>query len=177
MDHLSGAAAHAATLAKKGANPMSEVHESRSGLPLILAAEDDPTSQILLKEALQDAGMPCELEFVNDGESLVLRLRELVGPRHDDRVVPVLVLLDLNMPGRGGRQALVDIRRDATMRPMPIVVFSTSSAERDIDFCYREGANSYVVKPLDYNSLLEAIGDLCKFWLRTAVTPRMACAT
>jgi two-component system response regulator len=140
-------------------------------MPLILAAEDDPMSQLLLKEALLEAGMPGELRFVNDGESLIQLLRDLVGDRHDGRPVSVLVLLDLNMPGRGGRQALVDIRGDAALRPLPVVVFSTSNAERDIEFCYREGANSYVVKPLDYNGLLEAIGDMCRFWLRTAVTP------
>ena|ERR1041384_2565439 len=141
--------------------------------PTLLVAEDDPMSQLLLKEALRDAGMPGELEFVNDGETLVARLRELLGERRGAPVGAMLILLDLNMPGLGGRQALVEIRKDKALRLVPVVVFSTSSAERDVDFCYREGANSYVVKPLDYNGLLEAVGDLCRFWLRTAITPRL----
>ena len=83
-----------------------------------------------------------------------------------------MILLDLNLPGTDGREVLEDIKGDAELQSIPVVVLTTSSDERDIEACYQAGANSYVQKPVNLDGFIEAIRRLKDYWLEIAILPR-----
>ncbi len=87
---------------------------------------------------------------------------------------PGLVLLDLNLPGTDGRQVLAQIKSDAQLRTIPVVVLTTSADERDIEGCYRAGANSYVQKPVSLDAFLRSVQVLKSYWIEVAILPRSA---
>jgi CheY-like chemotaxis protein len=84
---------------------------------------------------------------------------------------PSVILLDLNLPGTDGRSILAKLKQDKTLKEIPVVIFTTSSASKDIDFCYQTGANAYLVKPLDRLSLKKTVESFVEFWLGTNVSP------
>lgn len=131
----------------------------------VLAAEDNEMHRLVLGRVMRDAlaaGAPV-LRFVRNG-------RELLD-RPGDAPRPDIVLLDLHMPVLSGFEALPMIRADARLRPLPVVVMSSSTEARHVDAAYREGANSYLVKEGDYRRLLAQTGRLAEFWFGTALLP------
>lgn len=84
---------------------------------------------------------------------------------------PSVILLDLNLPGTDGRSTLSRLKEDADLRDIPVVIFTTSSAPKDIDFCYQTGANAYLVKPIDRNELQKTVQSFVEFWLGTNMPP------
>ncbi|WP_365972413.1 response regulator [Moorena sp. SIO4G3] len=147
------------------------MNESRNPV-VILMADDDPDDCLLAREALLESQLTNELYFVSDGEELMDYLyhrgkhtQASMSPR------PSLILLDLNMPKKDGREALREIRADPNLRVIPVVVLTTSKAEEDIYHSYNLGANSFIVKPVTYSSLIEVMQTLKKYWLDIAELP------
>ena len=136
---------------------------------VILLAEDDPDDQMFARRAVVLCHQYIRLHIVEDGEQLMLYLRR--QGEYADAIAyprPDLVLLDLNMPRKSGREALREIKSDPALRRIPVVVMTTSAAHLDITDAYDQGTNAYVVKPLEYERLCEAMKALGFFWFDTA---------
>jgi two-component system response regulator len=136
-----------------------------AGPPIdILLVEDNPADVRLTQEAFKDARVPNRLHVARDGVEALSMLRDATGavPRPD------LILLDLNLPRKDGREVLEDIKQDETLRHIPVVILSTSQSEQDIARSYRLGANAFVTKPVDIDRFFEVIRSLEQFWLDTA---------
>jgi CheY-like chemotaxis protein len=137
-----------------------------SSVPLrILMAEDDPDDRLLLEQAFKDVGLPGDLRFVEDGEDLMRYLHRR-GDYADSTMFPrpTVILLDLNMPKKDGRQALAEIKADPDLREIPIIVWTTSDLDEDKKRCQETGADTYITKPMSYKGLLATVRDLCKKW-------------
>jgi CheY-like chemotaxis protein len=127
----------------------------------ILMADDDPDDRFIAEQAFLDLGCFGEVRFVEDGEELMHYLRRsgryadlLPAPR------PALILLDLNMPRKDGRQALMEIKGDPHLRDIPVAIWTTSKAPQDMVQCNKAGADAFVTKPADYADLLMSLQDL-----------------
>jgi CheY-like chemotaxis protein len=145
----------------------------------ILMADDDPDDRLLVKDALGEceaaARVADQLRFVNDGEDLMdylLRRGKHTDPEESPR--PDLILLDLNMPRKDGREALREIRGQQELRDIPVVVFTTSRAETDIRLVYGLGANSFITKPVAFDSLVHTLTVLSHYWLGIVELPSLA---
>ncbi len=146
----------------------------RRKLPVtILMADDDDEDRLLTKDALEEARLVNDLRFVVDGEELMdylLRRGKFAPPA--DAPLPGLILLDLNMPRKDGREALAEIKSNSTLRHIPVVVLTTSKAEEDIVRTYDLGVNSFVVKPVTFHGLVDAMRALAKYWFELVELPR-----
>lgn len=134
----------------------------------ILLVEDNPGDVGLVREALSHGRVLNELEVLADGEAAIARLRDA------SLELPHLVLLDVNLPGRDGHEVLADIRADPRLRPVPVIMLTTSAAPEDVARAYESGANSYIRKPVDLNGFLEAMHDFERFWLHIVELPGAA---
>lgn len=131
---------------------------------MILIAEDDPDDRLLIREALEESSFPLEYRFVNDGEELMHFLMS-------ERPLPALILLDLNLPKKDGRQALREIKTHPLLRTIPVVVLTTSTNQEDITYSYDSGASSYIVKPTEYRVMLEIFQTLKSYWFDVTRLP------
>lgn len=139
---------------------------------LILCAEDDPDDRLLIAEAFQESGLDHTLHFVVDGEELMAYVCEKSAESGSPtRPRPDLILLDLNMPRKDGREVLQELKADPKLRSLPVVVFTTSTAEEDIRLSYEMSANSFVVKPGRFQSLVETIQSIGQYWFDTVQLP------
>ena len=144
-----------------------------SVLPTLLYAEDDPDDRLLASMAHRDSGARNALIFVEDGAEALEYLRRT--GRHADRSprdFPGIVLLDLNMPGLDGRETLRIIRADPLLRTIPVVILTTSGSPEDIVASYAAGANSYLVKPSAFASLVRMFDRLAGYWFETNTLAR-----
>lgn len=139
---------------------------------VILVADDDPEDCLLIRDALQESRLINDVRFVGDGEELMAYLERrgkyadaLVSPR------PGLILLDLNMPRKDGREALAEIKGDPRFRKTPVVILTTSKAEEDICRSYDLGVNSYITKPVTFESLVELMRTLGRYWFEIVELP------
>lgn len=123
----------------------------------LLMAEDDPDDRLLLEEAMFEVEGGHEIDFAPDGEAILELLRS-------GAPTPDLVLLDLNMPRMNGFEALEEIRRDAVLRILPVVVLTTSTASDDIVKAYRLGASAFLSKPESFRGLVELLRCLTHYW-------------
>ncbi|MGE0683837.1 MAG: response regulator, partial [Candidatus Binatia bacterium] len=132
----------------------------------ILIAEDDAEDQKLIREALAGNRLANHLYFVNDGEELLDYLHRR-GKYSDPGSAPYpgIVLLDLNMPRKDGREALKLIRANPALNSLPVIVLTTSEAEEDIEQCYSLGANSYITKPVSFADLLKTMQAVTRYWV------------
>ena len=138
----------------------------------ILVAEDDLDDRLLLTEAFRETRVANTVCFVDDGIELLNYLRRLGKYADPDPFpVPDIVLLDLNMPRRDGREALEDIKADALLRRMPVVILTTSKAEEDIVRSYDIGAAGYITKPVTFAALVEAVRGLAEYWVQIVKLP------
>jgi CheY-like chemotaxis protein len=131
----------------------------------VLYAEDDPDDRLLAQIAHRESGVVNPLVFVANGEEALDYLRhsgQYAG--RTDALEPGIVLLDLNMPGIGGRETLNLIKADRALRRIPVVILTTSSAQVDIAAAYDAGANSYIVKPSAFGSLVHLFDGLSAYW-------------
>ena len=136
-----------------------------AGPPIdILLVEDNPADVRLTQEAFKDTRVTNRLHVARDGVEALGMLRDATGavPRPD------LILLDLNLPRKDGREVLQDIKQDEALRHIPVVVLSTSHSEHDVARSYRLGANAFVTKPVDLDRFFQVIRALEQFWLDTA---------
>lgn len=135
----------------------------------ILMADDDDDDRRLTKEAFQEGNVFNELRFVEDGEELLAYLRN--EGKYGDAPRPALILLDLNMPRKDGRTVLREIKADPGLRQIPVVVLTTSRTEEDIRTTYDLGGNSYIVKPVTFDALVQICQTLEKYWLEVVELP------
>jgi CheY-like chemotaxis protein len=146
---------------------------SKPGKPItILMADDDEEDLMLAKSALAACRLANDLHCVRNGEELLdylYRRGEYSELKHSPR--PGLILLDLNMPRKDGREALQEIKADPDLRQIPVVILTTSKAEEDIYRTYDLGANSYITKPVMFNSLVEVMQNLGKYWFEIVDLP------
>ena len=141
-------------------------------LPTILMAEDDPDDRFLVQEALKKSEVTCDLRFVEDGEELMDYLyhqNKYADPESSPR--PGFILLDLNMPKKNGREALREMKADAQLRRIPVVILTTSKAEEDIFRTYNLGSSSYITKPMPFEELVTSIKCLANYWLEIVQLP------
>jgi CheY-like chemotaxis protein len=138
----------------------------------ILLAEDDPEDRLLTQEALHEARLVNELRFVQDGEELMDYLYH--RGRYADAgssPSPGLILLDLNMPKKDGREALKEIKADPALRRIPVVVLTSSKAEEDVLRSYELGVSSYITKPVSFASLVDVMRALGQYWFKIVELP------
>ncbi len=138
----------------------------------ILIADDDLEDQMLLEEAFGESQWVTDLRFVEDGEQLLDYLHRQ-GRYADPGAAPRpgVILLDLNMPRKDGREALQEIKADPTLRQIPIIVLTTSRAEEDIFRSYDLGVNSFITKPVTFRALVELLQMLRKYWFELVELP------
>lgn len=143
------------------------------GRPLIfLMADDDPDDRLLTKEAMEESRVLNDLRFVEDGEELMdylTRRGKYADPDAAPR--PSLILLDLNMPRKDGREALKEIKSDPDLRRIPIIIMTTSKSEEDIIRSYDLGASSYITKPVTFEGLTELMKTLGQYWVEFVELP------
>jgi two-component system response regulator len=143
------------------------------GQPIvILMADDDADDRLLTRKALEESRVLNELYFVEDGEDLLDFLRHRGKFSDPDRAPrPGLILLDLNMPRKDGREALAEIKADPALRRIPVVVMTTSQAEEDIFRSYDLGASSFITKPVTFDRLVDLMKTLGRYWIEFVELP------
>lgn len=141
----------------------------------VLVADDDPDDRLFIKEGFEEAGLPIQLRFVEDGEQLMDYLLHR-GPYADADQAPVpgLILVDLNMPRKDGREALREIKSHDKLRCIPVVALTTSRAEEDIVRTYSDGVNSFITKPVTFDKLVQMLHSLEQYWFRVVELPRIS---
>lgn len=145
----------------------------KHGKPItILMADDDQDDCLLVRDAFAESRLGNDLRFVGDGEALLDYLRhrgnyadQTKSPR------PGLILLDLNMPRKDGREALAEIKSDPDLKTIPVVVLTTSKVEEDILRSYDSGANSFITKPVTFEGLVQVMRALGKYWFEIVELP------
>ena len=139
---------------------------------LILMADDDEDDRLMAKEALDEARLINKMEFVEDGVELIEYLyRRGKYEAWNDKLLPGLILLDLNMPRKDGREALKEIKADRQLQLIPIVVLTTSKAEEDVLRTYDLGVSSFITKPVTFEGLVEIMKSLAKYWFDIVTLP------
>jgi len=146
---------------------------NHSGKPIvILLADDDEEDRMLAADALAASRVVNDLRFVEDGDDLLDYLYNrgrFSNAQESPR--PGLILLDLNMPRKDGREALREIKADPELRRIPIVVLTTSKAEEDIYRTYDLGANSFITKPVSFEGLVAVMRDIGRYWIEIVELP------
>lgn len=138
----------------------------------ILVAEDDADDRFLLETAFAEKGYGEKLTFVENGVELLDYLRNIkFDEKTNQHNLPGFILLDLNMPKKDGREVLKEIKEDPRFKKIPVIIFTTTKNEKEINRCYELGANTYVVKPVGFESLLQTIEDIRSYWFKTAQIP------
>ena len=141
---------------------------------VILLADDDEEDRMLACDALKESRLSNDIYCVTDGEELMEYLRrdgKYSLPADAPR--PGLILLDLNMPKKDGREALREIKADPSLRQIPIVVLTTSKADEDILRSYDSGASSFISKPVTFDGLVELMKGLGRYWFEIVELPRL----
>jgi CheY-like chemotaxis protein len=139
---------------------------------VILMADDDADDRLLAKDALTECRLANDLHFVENGEELLDYLhRRNRFAQLADSPRPGLILLDLNMPKKDGREALKEIKADPELRKIPVVVLTTSKADTDIGRIYALGANSFIAKPVSFDSLVNVMKVLGRYWFEIVELP------
>ncbi|CAN5451864.1 response regulator [soil metagenome] len=133
----------------------------------IVVAEDDADDRFLMQTALSETGYEDTLRFVDNGVELI-RLLEGLNGKNGEWAYPKLILLDLNMPKMDGREVLKIIKEDEVLRKIPVVVFSTTKNQLEVNRCYDLGANTYIVKPVNYDTFVETMKELLIYWFKIA---------
>ncbi len=131
----------------------------------ILIAEDNEDDYLLARDALKECSLETELQWVKDGEELMDYLLHQGAYKDSEKFPrPDLVLLDLSMPRKNGREALKEIRALPELRRLPVLVLTTSHAENDVLFSYEQGANSFISKPIGFGPFVEVMKSICSYW-------------
>jgi len=132
----------------------------------ILIVEDSPDDFEATKRAFTKANLRNQIQRAESGEEALSYLRDESNAR------PGIILLDLNMPGLDGRKTLEIIKQTRHLQSIPVVILTTSNDERDVEACYKLGANTYIQKPVDFDGLIAAIRRLKEYWFEIAILPK-----
>ena len=136
----------------------------------ILLVEDNPGDVHLTREALKRGKLACHLNVVSDGQAAIDLLRR--QGEYAGAPVPDLILLDLNLPGKDGREVLAEIKNHAALKHVPVVVLTSSQAEEDIIRSYQLQANCYIAKPITFKGLVKVVQAIESFWFSIVTLPR-----
>lgn len=141
-------------------------------MPTLLIAEDSNEDFAVLTHILRKQGFTETIQRCRKGEEILALLQP-----HDETykkpVLPSLILLDLNLIGLDGRSVLAEIKHDEALKSIPVVVLTSSSNPCDVCFCYQQGVNSYMVKPIGFEKLVAVVQAFMQYWLHTALLPDM----
>jgi len=135
-------------------------------------ADDDMDDCLLMRDALSETGIQYDLRVVGDGEELfdyLDRSGKFAEPEAAPR--PDLILLDLRMPRKDGREALRQLKADPHWRRTPVVMLTTSTAEDDVRYAYEQGVNSYITKPVTFRTLVDSVRLLSQYWFELVERP------
>jgi CheY-like chemotaxis protein len=138
--------------------------------PFILIAEDDSDDRFLLQAAFSENGEQETLAFVENGIELLDFLNS-IAESNDDSAYPELIILDLNMPKKSGKEVLAELKQHAVYKKIPVIIYTTTRNELEIKKCYELGANTYIVKPISFEGLREVVSAIRSYWMDTATTP------
>ena len=136
----------------------------------ILLVEDNPGDIRLTKEVLKEGKIQNNLSVVMDGEEALLFLKK--AGQYANAVTPDIILLDLNLPKKDGREVLAEIKADPGLKCIPVIVLTTSAAEKDILSMYSHYANCYITKPVDFNQFINVVRHIEDFWLTIVKLPK-----
>ncbi|HEY9748556.1 MAG TPA: response regulator [Allocoleopsis sp.] len=140
----------------------------------VLLVEDDPNDVLLIKRAFAKANLQIPMHVLDNGEAAVSYLSGEGAYRDRDQYpLPILVLLDLKLPCRSGHEVLAWLRQQPNLKRLPVVVLTSSQEREDIDRAYDLGANSYLVKPVAFNALLEIVKTLDLYWITLNQAPTL----
>jgi CheY-like chemotaxis protein len=139
----------------------------------IVVADDDEGDRYLIQKAMEDSGVEGEVQFLEDGQVLVDRLNQDLAATASSGIstLPCLILLDLNMPRLDGRDVLKIVKTHPDLKRIPVVIMTNSRNPQDVESTYRDGANSFFTKPLDYTGLVGLMTLLKTYWLERATLP------
>ncbi len=142
---------------------------------IILMVDDDPDDFVLAREAFKLSGEERDFQLLSDGEELMDYLhRRKKFENLQGSPLPCLILLDLNMPRKDGREVLKEMKKLNDFRRIPVVVFTTSGEEEDVICSYELGANSYIKKPAEFEGLVETMKHLGEYWLNIVRLPELS---
>lgn len=136
----------------------------------ILLIEDNPGDIRLTQEVLKEGKIKNKLSVVTDGEEAIFFLKKI--GKYKDSSTPDLILLDLNLPKKDGREVLAEIKKDPDFSSIPVVILTTSDAERDIISSYASHANAFITKPVDFNQFVTVVRAIEDFWLTIVKLPK-----
>jgi chemotaxis family two-component system response regulator Rcp1 len=137
----------------------------------LLLIEDNPGDIRLTQEAFKESSVPVLMDVVTDGEEALFYLHKT--GKYADKMTPDLIMLDLNLPKKDGREVLREIKSDQVLKTIPVIILSTSNAESDVLLCYQWFVNCYINKPVDYDHFFSIIKKIENFWLKTAFLPTL----
>ena len=147
---------------------MTSIYERIAAIEVLLV-EDDPGDVLMTKEAFEEHGVGNRLTVVPDGAEALAYLRR--EGKYADAVRPDLILLDLNLPRRDGREVLAEIKNDPELHQIPVVVLTTSQADEDILRSYQLHANAYVTKPVDFDQFVAVVRQIDQFFVNVVKLP------
>lgn len=147
-----------------------EVLSSSLRTPDVLLIEDNEADADLVKEAIAEGPISIRLHVVRDGEEAMAFLKR--AGYFADTPRPELIILDLNLPKKDGREVLREVKEDPKLCSIPIVVLTTSAAHEDIENAYRLHANCYLIKPVDFDSFMKIVSQLKEFWFSIVTLPK-----
>jgi chemotaxis family two-component system response regulator Rcp1 len=136
----------------------------------ILLVEDNPADVLLTEEALEESKLINRISTVKDGEEAMAFLRK--EGKYRGAATPDLILLDLNLPKKDGREVLKDIKEDPELRVIPVVILTTSAADEDVLRTYQLHANCYIMKPVDFTQFTRVVQTIESFWFSIVKLPR-----
>ncbi|MBN2533246.1 MAG: response regulator [Spirochaetales bacterium] len=139
---------------------------------IIIMAEDDDDDRVIIQDALKEAGISIPVKCVENGEELMdLLLHRKHYSDEDESLKPIFILLDLNMPRMDGRKTLELIKKDESLKKIPVIVFTTSDSQEDISWTYSCGASSFITKPFSFHSVVDIMKVIKKYWLEIVTLP------
>lgn len=136
----------------------------------ILIAEDDADDQLLLKTAFIENGGQQILDFVEDGVAVMCYLNSIDLKKKESRY-PDFIVLDLNMPKKNGKEVLCEIKNHPVFKMIPVIIYTTTRDEQEVKRCYELGANTYIVKPSNFERIVKVVKTMLRYWLSTAIIP------
>jgi chemotaxis family two-component system response regulator Rcp1 len=148
---------------------MTQNNHTQSALVEVLLVEDSPGDVRLTREALKDAKMHVSLNVVSDGTEAMAYLRR--EKTHGEASRPDLILLDLNLPKKDGRDVLKEIKESDALKSIPVVILTTSASPVDVEQSYRLHANCYITKPVDLQGFIKVVQSIDNFWLSVVKLP------
>lgn len=148
--------------------PQDSCVVSETSLVKVVIADDDESAVDLMREAFERTAIDCDLDSVSSGQQLLDYLRK----QEDLALRPSLIFLDLNMPGKDGRQTLQEIKSDPKLRDIPVIIMTSSELEEDVDRSYASGVNAYLKKPSLFADLLQMTRAIKEFWFGCASLPQ-----